>query len=269
MGDQPARHPITLKRIIRDLESMRRIEVTHDIEYDQDLKLDIYHPARSSAVLPPAVVIVAGYRDVGVPLTLGCNFREMEFNVSLAQLIAVSGMAAITYSTSSPAADAGRVADYIARNSGELQVDADRIGIWASSGNVPVALGLLIEKRPVVRAAVLSNGYTFDAAEITSVAEAAATYRFVNATAGRSVADLPADLPMLIVRCGHDDPGLNAALDRFVADAVRTNLPIAFVNHATAPHAFEINVDSPVSHHILDNMLSFMRFHLASVGRVS
>src|SRR4029453_16821845 len=102
MGDQPARHPITLKRIIRDLESMRRVEVTHDVTYHDDLKLDVYHPGRSSAALPAAVLIVAGYRDVGVPMTLGCNWREMEFVISLAQLLAVSGMAAVTYSTSAP-----------------------------------------------------------------------------------------------------------------------------------------------------------------------
>src|SRR5262245_4040572 len=130
MIDQPARHPITLKRIIRNLEAMPRVEVTHDVAYHEDLQLDVYHPATSSAA--PVVVIVAGYRDVGVPLTLGCNFREMEFNVSLAQLIAVSGMAAITYSTSSPAVDAGRVADFIARSGAELRVDANRIGIWSS-----------------------------------------------------------------------------------------------------------------------------------------
>ena len=264
MGDQPARHPMTLKRIIRDLDSMRQIEVTRDIKYYDDLKLDVYHPTGSSAALPPAVMIVAGYRDVGVPMTLGCNWREMEFVISLAQLIAVSGMAAITYSTSSPADDAGRVSDFIARSGAELRIDAKRLGIWASSGNVPAALGFLIEKRPAVRAAVLSNGYAFDAADITTVAEAAAAYRFVNATAGRSVSDLPADVPMLIVRCGQDDPGLNASLDRFVGDAVSANLPIAFVNHPTAPHAFEITVDSPLSHHILDGMLSFMRFHLGS-----
>ena len=264
MGDQPARHPITLKRIIRDLESMRRVEVSRDVTYHEDLKLDVYHPVRSAAALPPAVMIVAGYRDVGVPMILGCNWREMEFVISLAQLIAVSGMAAVTYSTSAPDQDAGRVADFITRSGAELQIDANRVGIWASSGNVPAALGFLMEKRAGIRAAVLSNGYTFDAADITAVAEAAATDRFVTATAGRSVSDLPADLPMLVVRCGQDDPGLNATLDRFVGDAVKANLPVEFVNHPTAPHAFEINVDTPLSHHILDGMLSFMRFHLGA-----
>jgi hypothetical protein len=264
VSDKPARHPITLKRIIHRIDGMERIEVTRDVAYHGDLKLDVYHPGRSSDRLPPAVVITAGWADVGVPMTLGCNFREMEMVVSLAQLIAASGMAAITYSTRSPARDAGRLADFIARSGAELRLDPGRLGIWASSGNMPVALGFLIEKRPVVRAAVLSNGYTFDASGGTAVADAAATYRFVNATAGRSVRDLPPDLPVFIVRCGHDDPGLNEALDRFVGDAVRENLPITFVNHATAPHGFEIHVDTPASHHILNAMLSFMRFHLES-----
>ena len=41
-----------LKRIIRDLESMSRVEVTHDVAYHEESKLDVYHPARSSAALP-------------------------------------------------------------------------------------------------------------------------------------------------------------------------------------------------------------------------
>ena len=65
MSDKPARHPITLKRIIRNLEAMERIEVTRDVTYHGDLKLDVYHPRRDE--LPPAVVITAGYADVGVP----------------------------------------------------------------------------------------------------------------------------------------------------------------------------------------------------------
>ena len=264
MGDKPARHPITLKRIVRSLDGMEQVEVTRDVAYHEDLKLDVYHPRRSSDGLAPAVVIVAGYPDVGVPLTLGCNFREMEFVVSLAQLIAASGMSAIAYSTSAPARDAGRVVDFIGRNGAGLRIDAGRIGLWAASGNVPVALGLLMEKRPCIRAAVLSNGYTFDVSGMTAVADAAATYRFVNAAAGRSVRDLSAAVPMFIVRCGHDDAGLNEALDRFVSDAISENLPITFVNHATAPHAFEINVDTGLSHQLLDSMVSFMGFHLAA-----
>jgi hypothetical protein len=202
-------------------------------------------------------------------MTLGCNLREMEFVVSLAQLIAASGMAAIAYSTSDPARDAGRVIDFIARNGAGLRIDPGRLGVWAASGNVPVALGLLMERRPGVRAAVLSNGYTLDTGGSTAVADAAAAYRFVDATAGRSIRDLPGDLPIFVVRCGRDEnPGLNDALDRFAGDALRENLPITFVNHAAVPHAFEINDDSALSRHILDGMISFLRFHLAAQDRL-
>lgn len=265
MGETTARHPITLKRIVRSLEGMERIEVTRNVTYHEGLGLDAYHPGRSQDEAAPAVVIVAGYRDVGVPLTLGCNFREMEFIVSLAQLIAASGMAAIAYSTSAPAGDAGRVVDYITRSAGELRIDPARLGIWAASGNVPVALGLLMERRPGIRAAVLSNGYTFDGPHGAAVAEAAATYRFVNATAGKTARDLPTDLPMFVVRCGRDEnPGLNDALDRFATDALEENLPITLVNHAAAPHGFEVNDETALSRHVLDEMVAFMRFHLGA-----
>src|SRR5688500_5467552 len=120
MGDTPARHPITLKRIIRSVEGMERIEVTRNVPYHDELNLDVYHSRRSADGPAPAVVVVAGYPDVGVPMPLGCNFREMEFVVSLAQLIAASGIAAITYSTSAPARDAGRVVDFIGRRGAEF-----------------------------------------------------------------------------------------------------------------------------------------------------
>jgi hypothetical protein len=265
MGDRPARHPITLKRIVRSLEGMEQVEVTRNMEYHPELHLDVYHSRRSAEDPAPAVVIVAGYPDVGVPMTLGCNFREMAFVVSLAQLIAASGIAAVTYSTRAPARDAGRVIEFLTRRGEEFHIDPHRIGIWAASGNVPVALALLTERHPGIRAAVLSNGFTFDTVGASAVADAAATFRFVNATAGKSVRDLPADVPLFVARSGRDEfAGLNEALDRFVGDALRENLPVTLVNHATASHAFEVNDDTEVSRHILDSMVNFMRFHLAA-----
>jgi hypothetical protein len=263
MSEIQARHPVTLKPIVHPVAGAEGIQVTRDVAYGDDLRLDVFHPRRMADDPAPAVIIVAGYRDVGVPLTLGCHFKEMYFVVSLAQLIALSGMAAIAYSTSSPARDAGAVVDFLASGGAGLGINPDRLGIWGSSGNVPVALALLMERRPVVRAAVLSNGFMFDAPGGTAVADAAATYRFVNATAGRSVRDLPSDVPLFVVRSGRDEfPGLNETLDRFVADALRENIPVTIVNHATAPHGFEVSDDTAISRHILDATMSFLRLHL-------
>jgi hypothetical protein len=68
---------------------------------------------------------------------------------------------------------------------------------------------------------------------------------------------------MFVVRSGRDQfPGLNEALDRFVAGALAANLPITVVNHAAAAHAFELFDDTEVSRHLVRQMLAFIRFWL-------
>ena len=184
-------------------------------------------------------------------------------SVSLAQLIAMSGMMAVTHTTRQPATDIYEVLDYLDHKAAAPGVDATRVGLWAVSGHVPVALSALIRQpQRSFRAAVFSNGFTLDL-EGSAVADAARTYGFVNACARHSVDDLPPDVPLFIARSGQDElPGLNDALDHFVSAAVRRNLPITFVNHPAAPHCFELNDDSELSRSIIGQMLAFMQFHL-------
>jgi hypothetical protein len=270
MSDAIERHPITLKRIVYHVEGMERVPVSRDIAYastdEGPLTLDVYYPSAMPAGRGvPAVVLIAGYRDAGARSVLGCSFKEMEVVVSLAQLIAMSGMAAIAYTNRDPEPDARRVLDHLDRNADGLKIDRSRVGLWATSGNVPVALGVLMaQDRPALGAAVLSNGFMLEV-NGSPVANAARTYGFVNATEGRSVEDLPSDLPIFVVRSGRDEfGGLNESLDFFVREAVRRNLPLTFVNHAAAPHGFELNHDSDTSRHILGQMLGFLRFHLGA-----
>jgi hypothetical protein len=263
MSDVRQRHPITLKRFVYRLEGMEAAPVLRDVEYrradEGSLTLDIYRPAEARAGGHPAVVIVGGYRDVGVPLTLGCVFKEMEMSISLAQLIAASGMAAVTYTTSRPAADLLALLDHLTANAPRLDLSG-RLALWAMSGNVPVALAALMNRdRPPIAAAILSQGFTIDL-EGTGVADAARAYGFVDATAGMSAADLPVDVPLFVARAGRDEfAGLNEALDRFVSAALARNVPLSLVNHHTAAHAFEIHEDSDTSRHITAQMLAFMQ----------
>jgi len=70
-------------------------------------------------------------------------------------------------------------------------------------------------------------------------------------------------VPIFIARAGKDQfAGVNAALDRFVDRALAANLPITLVNHATAPHAFDLFDDSDGTREIIGQMLAFLRFHL-------
>jgi len=97
----------------------------------------------------------------------------------------------------------------------------------------------------------------------TAVADMSRQAGFVNACAGRSVDDLPDSVPMLFVRAGRDHfPGINDALDKVIAGALRRNLPFTLVNHATGAHGFDVDEDTDVSRAIVRQVLAFLRFHL-------
>jgi acetyl esterase/lipase len=95
------------------------------------------------------------------------------------------------------------------------------------------------------------------------ISEAAKIWGFVNPCAGKSVEDLPHDVPLFIARAGRDEmPHLNETLDRFLGKALTRNLPVTFVNYPEGPHAFDIHHDSETSREIIRQILAFMRFHL-------
>jgi hypothetical protein len=129
------------------------------------------------------------------------------------------------------------------------------------SGNAPLALDLLMREKNL-NCAALCYGVMLDLDGSTSVAESARKFGFANPAAGKSVRDLPPDLPLFIARAGRDEPGLNETLDRFIAHALAGNLPITVANHATGPHAFDVLHDSETSRDIIRQILAFLRLHL-------
>ena len=270
MNETTARHPITLKGMVLRIEGMESVVIERNLEYGptgEGLVMDVYRPSNlSDGCHAPVVLIAAGYPDVGVPRLLGCAFREMEMCGSLGRLIAASGMAAVSYTTRNPAADIDSVLERLAAEGPAVGVDASRTGLWAVSGNVPVALATLAHNHHGrIRAAVLSNGFMFDADGSSTVAHAARTYGFVNAADGISARDLPSGVPLFVMRAGRDEnAGLNTSLDRFVDHALALNLPITVVNEPDARHAFELHEDSAVTRYHIASMLAFMRYWLTA-----
>jgi hypothetical protein len=133
---------------------------------------------------------------------------------------------------------------------------------------VPVALSAMMRGAPVaLSCAALCYGYAMDLDGSTEVANAARTFGFENAAAGRTIEDLSPGTSLLIVRAGRDEmPGLNAALDRFVAAALARNLPLSLINHAAGPHAFDLLDDSATTREAVRQVLQFLRFHLRRDG---
>ena len=232
-------HEIASRRVLYDIAGMNAIE-PQEFEFPgsdgQPLAGRIYLPLCPDP-LAAVVVIIEGFPDPGFVKHVGCRFMDMQWSISMAQLIAASGLAAITYANRQPAADASAVIDHVTAKLGS------RIGLWATSGHGPVAISVLHR----VLCGVLSNPITEGVIRLREDASAR--------QAG--------PVPIFVIRSGKDEtPGLNAALDQFIAEALAQNEPITVVNHPEAPHSFELYDNSPAARLILQQALEFLRTQL-------
>jgi hypothetical protein len=268
MSDQTDREAklreIAKKRVRYTLPGMDALEIRSGLTYrstgGSDLPLEIYYPARPAGARAPLVAILMGYPDPEA------NIRQYGPFTSWARLIAASGMAAILYGSSAPADDVHSLFQHLRANASGLALDPERIGVFATSGSVAVALSALMRDR-TLRCAALLYGYTMDMGRGTFVAGMAKQVGFVDACAGRSVDDLPDGIPMLFVRAGQDQfPGLNDALDHVIVRSLARNLPLTVVNHAAGAHGFDCDEDSATSCGIIQQVLAFLRLHLEGVG---
>jgi hypothetical protein len=269
MSEEKQRADIAKKAVVYRTGGMDAVNIRHDVPYRTTdagvLTMDVYSPPDAQeGARTPAVVFAIGFSDLGAERFLGCKFKEMESYIGWGKLTAASGLTAITYTTTDPATDIQALLSHVRENAASLGIDGNKIGVWACSGNVPLALSVLIEEsREYLKCAALCYGYMLDLDGHTSVAEASKKFGFVNPCAGKSVDDLPDSVPLCIVRAGRDEtPQLNETMDRFLAHAVARNLPVTFVNHAAAPHAFDLFHDSETSREIIRQILAFLRFHL-------
>jgi hypothetical protein len=264
------RHEVATRRLVCELPgggvTVRRDLPWHSTD-GRELAFDIYQASAAECPVP-AVLFVTGYPDAGVQRMLGCNAKDMASYDGWGRLLAASGLAAIAYVNHDPAADARAILAHVRRNAPALGIDAARIGLWACSGNVPNALSLLIDASPSLACAALCYGYMLDLDGSTAVADAAGAWRFVNPCAGRTLDDVPRQVPIFIARAGCDETaGLNDSIDRFVSKALGLNRPVTLVNHHTAPHAFDMLDASELSRAVIRQTLSFLRFHLLELTR--
>jgi hypothetical protein len=236
------RHEITLRRVLHEIPGMQSIAPrAHEFRGadGRPLPLAVYPAANPPATPSPVVILLEGYPDPGFEQRLGCRFMDMEWTISMAQLIAASGLAAITHSNREPKADAAALIQHVTRHGAELGVDGTRIALWATSGHAPIAAQMLEQ----VACAVLSN--PFLPPEFAALS--------------------PRRRPLFIVRSGKDEtPGLTPTLDAFIHAAIDNNEPVTVVNLPDAPHSFDLFYDTPITRHVLQQGLRFLRVYLAT-----
>lgn len=238
-------HEMAKKRVVLSLPGMGGVPVRGGIEYAPGRTLDIHGRG-------PAVLFVSGYPDEAFAARMGCAVLDMAGYVSWAELVGVSGMAAVRYRNREPA-DVHLVVRHLREHAAELGIDGARIGVMACSGNGPTALDLLARER--LRCAALSYAYMYGYEPVTPP--------LGFARPGGTIDDLPSNLPVHVVRCGKDElPGLNASIDAFAAAALARNMPVTVANLPDAPHAFDLLDDSDASRTMIRRTLEWLRFEL-------
>jgi dienelactone hydrolase len=233
---------------------------------DTTLTMDLYYPpGMEGDARLPAVVIAAGYPDAAVLQFVGSKFKDYGGNASMARLFAAFGLVAIAYEVQQPDADLEAAVAYVRQNAPDLNLDGDRLAIWAGSMNGSTAMWYVQQgAREFIQCAVFYNAHmpTPDGKlrpQISAACEPVGCYS----------AQLPqlemlrADLPLFAVRGGRDNvPLINDSIDHFASQAPASGVPLTFVEYPEGRHAWYLEQDTERSREIIKQTLGFLEAHL-------
>src|SRR5579863_1306410 len=138
------------KRVVYEIPGMERTRRVENFVYKTvdgvDLMLDVYYPVDlRDGEQRPAMLFVHGLG----PDELVRHIKDSGQYVSWGQLIAASGLIAVTFNHRSPdehislndvAGDVDELVEYVREHAGELQIDKERLAIWSGSAGVPLGV---------------------------------------------------------------------------------------------------------------------------------
>jgi acetyl esterase/lipase len=247
-------------------------QVARDINYTSNdrgpLHMDVYRPAETTQPRP-GVLLVNGDADEAVIA------RAKDWGVyrSYGEHIAARGLVGIPFVHHSTErgkryADVAREVEatisYIRHHAEELQVDPDRLAVWAFSAAGPFALAPLLRERPAFVRAVLGFYTIWDLAPYADVAEPPSAetiekWSVINAL-GESADRLP---PIFVARAGRDGARIKSGTDLFVLRALALDVDLEVHSHPTGQHGFDILDDDDTSRNIIAAALTFLEQRLA------
>ena len=259
---------------------MDTVPVVRDVRYKTatvngragvPLSLDVYRvPGAQRA---PGVVFVHG----GLVAGQAPHAKDWPFYRSWGRIAAASGMVGIVLdhrmNTNDAVDEAGTdLRDAIAHvraRAAEYGLDQNRLCVAFYSAGGPIAGVVLRESMPHVRCVVLYYPY-LDLEHTTRTTPFRAPLPAARVAALRAYSPLaalargPDSLPPLfLARAGRDAiPFLNESVDRFVAEALRRNVELDFVNHAAGAHGFDTLNRDRRTQDIIAQTLRFMQRHL-------
>jgi acetyl esterase/lipase len=267
----PDLEEIREKRVVYSLPGMESNTPARDVAYKQvgelTLHADVYRPSASGSV--PLVICIAG----SGPFSILKNIKDHGVYQSYGQILAASGMGAITFNHRSPgehglqavAQDVDDLVAWARAHASEYDCDADRLALWAFSGGPPFGFrSAMRDVPPFVRCLVSYYGimdyrHVQEDMEfrLDEAPEEFSPAAYIVKAAGR----LP---PVFIAKAGQDRAKLNESIDRFVSEALAHDLSLDLMTHPIGHHAFDIIDDHPRSREIIRHTLSFLAEHLGA-----
>jgi len=221
--------------VVYQTPAMKDVRARRDVVFAQGergpLRLDVYYPPGTGRAAPPAVVFanVVGERG-SRPL------RDAQVYQSWARLLAAHGIAGVPMASEAAHAgdNLGQAVEHLEAHARELGIDGQRLGVWACSANVTIALPYLMERAPAeIRTGVVYYG---------------------NAPLGR----LRTDLPLLYVLATKDGPALIAGERAAWEQARRDDAPWTMVVARDLPHAFDAVDNSEASRRLVGETVDYL-----------
>jgi dienelactone hydrolase len=235
--------------LVHPLPDPERVELRPDLVYThaggRALAMDVYLPAgRAPGTRVPAVLLVHGEADPD----LLRGVRRWGQYIGWGQLLAGQGIAGVAFEHRAilearfgpVVAEVNDALATVRERASDLGVDSERVGVAAFSAGVPLTAAVLAGAAERVRCAALCYGPLSD------------------------LEPDPALPPLLVVRAGQDDPGLNRTIDEFVSAAAQRDLAVELVHQPDGHHAFDVADDSDASREVIGRVLGFLRGHLGT-----
>jgi acetyl esterase/lipase len=265
-------------QLVYHLPDEDRVSIMKNIAFkavaDLTLHLDVYTPPDLPPTeTRPAVLFVSG--DTPPEYMLGV--KDWGVYVGWGRLVAAAGLIGIPFQhrvmgdlhpthLNALVQDVTDAIAYVRTHAADLHVDADRLCLWVGSAGAVAGLRVgLANPQPFIRCLVSYYGL-FDLALYAQA-------RSLPIPAPEILHDL-APLtylrhhreripPLFIARMEQDIPGLNVAVDAFVAVAREVQAPVELINHPDGHHGFDTEDDNEQSRTIIAQTLSFMQRHLS------
>lgn len=257
------------KRIVYQIPEMEDVVCHKGIIYQStnglDLKADIYLPPEvGENEIYPVVILVNDYPDSVINEYWGRDQKDMELFVSWAELIAASGMVAVTYQTQFSHSESDSLISFLARNADEYCIDINRMAVFGASANTLAAQSLMQNKDYNIKCAILYYGIllTPDKKYYSEIDSSANMYGFYWSDL-RKITEIPENIPLFVTRAGKDQFKIvTETTEHFVSEAMKSNAQLIYINYPDGQHDFDILDNTKDSKSIIRQTVEFLKTYL-------